>query len=288
MIFFVISIVMYLLQDFSNKQFCEFVGAPSVGKALIQNGICCLCASLTLLATGRLGEINVEMIILALLFGLTYLGTVFLLLCAFMRGSMGISTLMCNIGMFIAALYGMARFGDDFSAFVAVGYVCMLTAVILSTPTKKNTEKGGIVWFLLALGSGLCNGIVASVKREAVGIFDEDIQTFLTVGFFFAGIIAVIFALSIGKNREEAVAVIKKPRAVVFGVLAGVGTVLANLFQMKSLTVLPSTVVYPLTSGILVVSLWLASVFIYKETKAKTRNVISVVLCVIAVVMANM
>ena len=42
-----------------------------------------------------------------------------------------------------------------------------------------------------------------------------------------------------------------------------------------------------MTSGILVVSLWLASLLIYKETAAKPRNIVSVILCVAAIVLAN-
>lgn len=287
MIFFVLSILMYFIQDFSNKQFCEYVENSSIGTALIQNSICCICASATLTVTGRVDSIKLEMLPMALFFGITYLGTVFLLLCAFMKGSMGISTLMCNIGMFIAAIYGIVRFKDGFTLFIALGFVCMLIAVILSTPTKEKGDRGGIKWFMLALGSGLCNGIVASVKREAVAIFGENTESFLAIAFLFAGLIAAAFAFAVKKNRGDAIAVIRRPLAMIFGVFAGIGTVLANLFQMRSLITVPSTVVYPMTSGILVVSLWLASLLIYKETKAKARNVIAVVMCVIAIVFVN-
>ena len=71
------------------------------------------------------------------------------------------------------------------------------------------------------------------------------------------------------------------------GLFAGVGGVLANLFQMKSLVSIPSTVVYPLTSGLLVVILWLASVFIYKESRMRARNIAAVILCLFAILFSN-
>ena len=108
----------------------------------------------------------------------------------------------------------------------------MLAAVILATPKRQNGEKGGIVWFLFALGSGLCNGAVASVKREAVGLLADGIQPFLAVGFLFAGLFALLFALASKQNRVYAWNVLKRPRVTVFGVLAGVGTSGAYLCQM--------------------------------------------------------
>lgn len=287
MIFFILSILLYWLQNFSNKKFCLGVGQSAVGISLVQNAICCLCASAVLFATCRFEGLDAELFLPAALFGATYLGTVFLLLCAFMRGVMGLSTLLCNVGNFIAAFYGMLRFGDVFTPFIAGGYVCMLAAVILATPKKQSGERGGMVWFLFALGSGLCNGAVASVKREAVGFLADGIQPFLAVGFLFAGLFALLFALATKQNRAYAWGILSRPRVVLFGVLAGVGTAGANLCQMLSLNALPSTVVYPLTSGILVVSLWLASLLIYKETTAKPRNIVSVILCVVAIVLAN-
>ena len=286
MIYFILSILMYLVQDFSNKSFCLKVGKTSFGTALIQNAVCCICSSLTLVVGGGVVMLQPSHMLLAALFGLSFLGTVFLLLCAFMHGTVGLSTLICNIGMFVAAFYGIIRFGDGFTPFIAAGYVCMLLAVILSSPIGVS-ERGGVKWFLLALGSGISNGIVASVKREAVGIIADDIQSFLAFGFLFAGLIAAVFAFSLKKCRDDVICVISSPKIMLFGVFAGIGGVMANLFQMKSLVTLPSTVVYPLTSGMLVVILWLASVFIYKEAKIKPRNIAAIIFCLMAILFSN-
>lgn len=287
MIFFVLSILMYLLQNASNKKFCACVKTSSTGTALIQNAICCLCACALLAISSGFRLLSIKMSVIAILFGISYLGTVFLLLLAFANGTVGLSTLLCNIGMFIAAFYGVVRFSDALTVFIAAGGVCMLAAVILATPGKKKDEHVGRHWFLFALGSGFCNGVVASVKREAVGIAPQGISAFLAVGFLFAGLFALFFAFVNPKHREQALYVVKRPRIVIFGVLAGVGTAGGNLFQMQALTSLPATVVYPLTSGILVVSLWLASLWIYRETTAKPRNILSVILCVLAIILAN-
>lgn len=287
MVYFILSILAYLVQDFSNKSFCLKVGKTSFGTALIQKAVCCICSSLTLVVSGGVVMLKPSDMLLAALFGLSFLGTVFLLLCAYMHGTVGLSTLICNIGSFVATFYGIIRFDDEFTLFIAAGYICMLLAVILSSPIGEG-ERGGMKWFLLALGSGISNGIVASVKREAVAIIADDIQSFLAFGFLFAGLIAAVFAFSTKKYRQDVRCVVRSPRLMLCGVFAGVAGVHANLFQMKSLVTLPSTIVYPLTSGLLVVILWLASVFIYKESRIKPRNIVTIILCLLAILFSSL
>lgn len=82
--------------------------------------------------------------------------------------------------------------------------------------------------------------------------------------------------------------VLRRPKLVLCGALAGVGTAGGNLFQMLALTRLSSAVVYPLTSGFLVVSLWFASYLLYRETRLTWKNCLSVILCVAAIVMFNL
>ena len=288
MSFLVLSVLSYLVQDFSNKKFSLSVGRASFGTALVQNAVACICSFFTLVLTGRVTLLSQTAALLAVLFGISFLGTVFLLLCAFMHGTVGLSTLICNIGTFVAVFWGVIRFEDAFTPLIAGGFLCMLLAVILSTPFGKNEQKGGLKWFLFAIGSGLCNGIVASVKREAVGIISDNVESFLAFGFLFAGLFAIAFAFCFRENRRDAIRVIKHPLNIVWGVFAGVGGVLANLFQMLALKTVPSTVVYPLTSGVLVVTLWLASLLIYKETKAKPGNVLALVFCLLAILLVNL
>lgn len=287
MLFFAISIFLYLLQNFSNKQFSYTVKRSSTGITLVQNGVCVFCAAATLLCIGGFKILPIELMLLAVAFGCLYLLTVFLLLKAFTLGPMGNSTLLCNVGMFISAFYGIVRFGDDFTAFIALGAVLLFLAVLLCTPTDKEQKNGGLTWFLVALSSGLSNGIVASVKREAVALCPDDVQTFLFWGFLFAAIAALVVITLFKKNRADAATVIKRPKLLVCGILAGVGTAGANFFQMLALKTVSSAIVYPLTSGVLVVALWLASYLLYKETKLKVKNILAVIFCVAAIILVN-
>jgi len=287
MIFFCISILMYFLQNFSNKQFGRICGKSSAAISLMQNGICTLCAALVLVLFGNISLMPLKITVFAFAFGGAYLLTVFLLLKAFMYGSMGGSTLLCNIGMFISAFYGVIKFGDEFSLSIAAGTVLMLMAVILSAPKNENDEKADKKWFVYALGSGIANGIVASIKREAVDMMPDNINNFLCWGFIFAALIA-FFAIMTNNHRKTEVAVCaKNKKLILFGIFAGVGTAGGNLFQMYALKTVSSAIVYPFTAGTLVIVLYLASLLLYKETKLKIKNLLAVILCVAAIAVIN-
>ena len=163
----------------------------------------------------------------------------------------------------------------------------MLVSIILSTPKGKDGESGSWKWFLFAIGSGLCNGAVASVKREAVSMAGVSADNFLIWGFIFASIIA-FFTICINKERlSDAKKVVSDKKLILCGVFAGVGTAGGNLFQMLALTRLSSAIVYPFTAGVLVISLYLASLLIYKEIGFKLKNAVAVLLCIGAIVLIN-
>ena len=282
------SILSYLLQNFSNKQFSLSIKKTSAGTTLIQNGLCVCSAALFLMIVSGLKPLPFSVIGLAVLFGILYLLTVFLLLKAFSLGSMGASTLLCNIGNFISTFYGILRFHDAFTLYIAIGTVFLLCAVLLSTPRDRTAQRGGMRWFVTALASGLCNGAVASVKREAVALYAGDIQSFLMWGFFFATLTAIVIFCSQKRNRTDWHVVAQQPKLLLFGLLAGLGTAAANFCQMQAIRYVSSAIIYPLTSGFLVVALGVASVVIYKEARFTRGNLIAILCCVIAIVLVNL
>ena len=287
MFFFALSIIMYLVQNFGNKQYTKHTGESSTGVSLAQNAICTFSAAVILACFGKAKLMPPKIMLLALIFGALYLTTVFLVVKAFSLGSMGGTTLLCNTGMFISAIYGIIRFGDEFTLFIGIGVVLMFASILLSMPKDDKNQNSGIIWFTVALGSGFSNGAVASVKREAVAIFSQDSGIFLFWGFLFASAIAFALLISNKRNREDAFQVLGKKTPILYGICAGLGTAGGNLFQMLALDTVSSAIIYPLTAGFLVVSLELVSLLVYKETTLKLKNIFAVICCVSAIIIIN-
>ena len=283
-LFFVVSLLFYLLQNVSNKEYGRRFGKGTSSASVLQNGMCVCFSAAVMALPGGIGPMPLPFMLLAMLFGCFYLLTVFLLLRAFSFGSIGGSTLLCNIGMFISALYGVFVFRDDFTAGIGVGMACMFGAVILSIPKDKGS--GGMKWFGFALASGISNGIVASVKSTAVRLSGApDMRVFLFWGFLMASLLFGILLLVRKPVRSAACEAFRQcPRGVLLcGFGAGVGTSLANLFQMLALKNVSSAVVSPFTAGFLVVILWMLS----REIRFRAVHALSVLLCVLAILSVN-
>lgn len=290
MIYVGLSVAAYCLQNFANKAFGRRIAhrAPdSVTAALLQNGMAVLCCAVLLFCVGGGGVLPGMQMGLAAGFGLCYLLTVFLLLRAMTFGPLGGATLLCNIGMFISAGAGVVLFGDAFGLPIGLGMGCMLAAVILSMPRGTGASSGRR-WFWYALGSGLMNGAVATLKRAAVQLGASP-RGFLAWGFLFAALLVGVFlAIQPGRRAEVVQTVRGAPGLLLCGVLAGAGTAGGNLFQMMALTTVSSAIVYPFTAGFLVVALYLVSLCVYRETTLRVENVLTVLLCVAAILLAQL
>ena len=57
---------------------------------------------------------------------------------------------------------------------------------------------------------------------------------------------------------------------------------------MMALATVSSTIVYPFTAGFLVVALYLVSLCVYRETTLRVENVLTVLLCVAAILLAQL
>ena len=67
MLFFVISLMLYLLQNFSNKQFSGMIDRSGVSVTLVQNGLCVLSAAVILAVSGGMQVMPPSLMLLAAL-----------------------------------------------------------------------------------------------------------------------------------------------------------------------------------------------------------------------------
>lgn len=294
MIFLVLSLLLYLLQNIGNKEFSRRYGKASdddgSAVSLFQNGMCVFFSAVVLALSGGAKAVPAAVIPAIVLFGIFYLLTVFCLLKAMRLGSLGGSTLLCNLGMFVSSVFSIFAFNDIFNFYIGFGMLLFAAAIFLCS---LNGSDGGFnkKWLFFALSSGFLNGAVAIVKRYAVELSSElDMKSFLFWGFLCSAVFfVVIFAFQ--KSKKVIIAKVVKPNlggVALCGILAGIGTAGANLFQMEAIkSGLSSAVVYPLTAGFLVVALWIVSFVVYKEVKPKITNILAIILCLGAIVLSN-
>lgn len=61
-----------------------------------------------------------------------------------------------------------------------------------------------------------------------------------------------------------------------------------SVILVQNCLCLLSAVVFPLTSGFLVVALWFASYLFYHETKLTWKNSLAMIFCVLAIIILNL
>ena len=287
MIFFVLSLMAYMLQNYSNKTFSLKFGRA---EAPIQNELCVVGAALVLLVAGYARSMPSIAFLFAAIYGLMYFLTIYFLLLAVSGGSLGMSTIICNMGNIFSALFGILFYADPFGVFTVIGSVCMVLAVILSAPVSDKKKPQGRAWFFFALLSASTNGVLGSFKIHVTRTMPElHSGTFLFWSFLFASVFGfVIILLEVMRGLPVRKCVARLGTKALTGLGAGIGTALANLFFVLALASdVSSAILFPLNTGLLSVLLFLMSWLVFKDTKLTKRNVAALVICVLGAVFIN-
>lgn len=287
MLYFLFSYLSYLLQNLSNKEFNRALKNGGTGALLAQNGGSALVAAILFFTISDFELLSFKILLLSIAFGVFYLLTVFFLLKAFYLGAIGGSTLLCNTGMFLAAIYGVLIFKDAFTVFIAVSVAFMFVSVVLLTSKKEGENGFNIQWLICGLLSGLFNSFVALVKRAATAFYPDNTQNFLSWGFLFAALTALVMIIFNRNSRKDCIKVFKKPKLIICNVLTGFGNAGGNCFQMMALKTVSSAIIFPLNSCAISVTLWIVSFLFYKENKINIKNILAIVFCVAAIIIMN-
>ena len=289
MIFFVLSLAAYMLQNYSNKIFSLKFGARLTP---LQNALCVIGAALVLLVAGYARPMPSIAFLYAGIYGIFYFMTVFFLLRAFSTGPLGLCNIICNMGNFLSVFFGILAFNDSFNLFTVIGSVFMILAIILSAPASNGAgkKKGGYVWFIFAVGSAVCNGVLGSFKILVTKSLPEVASgTFLFWAFVSASIVGMLIIgteILRGLPIKECTARFGEKALVGFG--AGVGTAFGNLlFYLALASNISSAILFPLNAGSLALLCFLMSWLIFKDTKLTKRNVAALVVCILGIIFIN-
>ena len=287
MFFFVLSLAAYMIQNYSNKTFSLKFGGKL---APIQNELCVIGAALVLLVAGYAKAMPSIAFLYAGIYGVFYFLTIFFLLLAVSDGSLGLSTIICNMGNIFSAVFGILFYADPFGIFTVIGSICMVLAVILSAPPSDKKKSSSRAWFFFALLSACSNGTLGSLKIHVTRTMPElHSGTFLFWSFLFASAVGMlIIAVGIIRGLPIKECTARFGTKLITGLGAGLGTALANLFFFLALASnISSAILFPLNTGLLSTLLFLMSWLVFKDTKLTKRTLAALVICVLGAIFIN-
>ncbi len=243
---------------------------------------------------------------LAALFGLMFVQTLTSMTMTLSLGHMGISLLIQNSSLVVPVIYGMILWNEKMSVSKGIGIACVLAMLVLSAgdlstpdgnaPVSKANKGRWLLYLSLAfIGDSVLAILQGTMSRECANISSVTF-TFWTSAFsvLFAAIMVVYFRI-----RGCGALLPAWKGSAWFAMLCGAigaGTAGGNCFTIIAggnayaqplLRAIPSTVLFPMRSGGLVLIMWALGIWIYKE-KVSRRGIWMLIIGLTGLVLLNL
>ncbi|MCK9251692.1 MAG: EamA family transporter [Clostridiales bacterium] len=283
MIYLGFALLFYCIQNIANKEFSKTFPVKLRGIVFLD----AMAMTVVVAVIGLIGGIRLitgPVMLLAAGFGVAYAATIILLQNALALGPMGATKLLYNFYMVFPVLFSIFFCGETLTLPILLGIACMAGVTVLSVPRDKDPDPNRLKkdifrWFIVTLLATVSNGVLTIVKRSLSWRFPEaEPASFTFWGFAFAALICWSVVIGFKWRKQDFKTWTAHPRLMARFVLAvGLSTALASLFQMLSLETVPGVVVFPLTSGGVLLLLWVYSAIAYREP-VRIRGVLTLLL----------
>lgn len=214
----------------------------------------------------------------SMLFQLTYTR-------ALSMGNVSVTVMLANLAMIFNVVLSVVVFHDPLSPARIIGILLTIAVFIINTDFKT-TDKVQKSWFALALIALVSSGIAGCTQKifGELGPADET-RAFVSSSYLIGAVVTFLVYLILHcRNKRKTY----KTGLPVFLYALGVGGFLA-IFQTAyqySITVVPGTFLFPTYSGGCIIMSTLTGIVLFKD-KLKTRQLIGVLLGIVAVVLMN-
>ena len=277
MIYLLMAVLFFTIQGIGSKEYTRRF-PPKLEGILLNNGIALtLAAGILAICGGSFGLPPPELF-LALLFGVLFAVTVLSLVMAMSRGPMGMIMLLINLSMLIPVIAGALLFGESMTFQKVLGAVCVVGVLILSAFRAENKEKTYVPvrkWLPITLAAVLLNGSLGITQKSFQVLYPDALPIdFTMTAFACSALISLCGAGLLRMTGKPLITYFTAPARLFFSsFLLGAGSAGGNVLLLAALFTTPATIAYPVVQGGAVLTLWLASVLLYRE-KANTRSII--------------
>lgn len=279
MLFLLISILLYCLQNITNKAFSRHFPVR-LGGIILLDALAMSIVVLVFGLAGRAGRLEPAQLLYAFIFSAVYALTIITLQGAIASGPLGATILLNNIYMIFPVIFSLIFFQEVATVPKVIGIGCMFAVAILSAPRDSQMESGqkkaSLRWFLLTCATTLGNGTLTIMKRSLSWLYPEVSPAAFTFwGFLFFAIICWLLVIIMRLRHFDFSVWTADPKALGLSALGvGVATSGGTLFQLLALQTVPAIVVFPLNAGGLIIILWLYALIVYKD-KVRPVNLVA-------------
>ncbi len=187
------------------------------------------------------------------------------------KGPISYTNLISNSSMIIPALSGWLFFSEPLSAGKLVGVALMLLCVALSVQEDREQRKATLTWLALALGAGLCSGLVGVMQKfHQTSPHSGELMYFLVSAFAVASLFSTVRTLLAPKSDREPSPPLRGTLLFIVllsGVLGGACNVI-NLYLSGQIR---SIIFFPTVNGANLLLMLLVSTFFFHERLSRRR-----------------
>lgn len=296
MIFAIICIFSFVVQNMCCKEYGRRM-PDSLYSQLVMVAITTAIVTAITALLGGVQMMPVEGFLIAIAFGAFFVLTLSTMTIAMNSGHMGVTLLIQNSSLIVPVVYGLIFWDDKMSLMKGIGIACIFVMLVLSSgdtaaPTEAEKAKWNKKKWLIFTGLAFLGDSLLAIFQGYMGraCATTPATTFTFWTSLFSMIIAAIAVLVLRAGGKREVLFSGKKAGLAFALCClgiGVGTAGGNVFTIVALDKLKSSVLFfPLRSGALVLTMWLAGILIYRERVTK-RGIAMLLVGIAGLVLLN-
>lgn len=226
-----------------------------------------------------------EIWIYGILAGICYFSASIFTYIALGSGSFALTMLMLSYSLIFTIVYGIAFLKESASVFTYIGILMMLVSIYFVKAdghNEKRVKKNITPLWVIAMIISLCgNGFLGILSRmQQIRFNDAYTNEFMIICLSVSTV--VLFIFGIFKDWGKLFYILRY--GGVYAAISGMSNGASNLLGLIVNTMMPISIVSPLSAGIKNLISFLFSVFIFREKLGK-RQIIGVLMGTIALIL---
>lgn len=274
MLYFLLSSLSFTARNLVNKEYTRHFNSKDSN--LLFNTIGLTVTAVICAFIGGLETPSALLLLLAALFGICFVATVYFLIVSYAKGPLGLVQLVYGMSSVVPICVGVFMFNEPMSWIKVLGLICVLAVIFLSWRDKeaKNSKSVYIpakIWLPVTLLTTLLNGLLSAIQKMMVQWCpgtSTNVFNFwaFSIGALFGWIILLIMKLR-GKRYPDVSQNLKG--FTLASLLCGLFSSGGNILIMYALLTIPASVCNPALSTLNTIIIYLISLFYYKEGHSK-------------------
>ncbi len=218
------------------------------------------------------------------LFGLFYYAAVVFTANGYETGSMSLTSVILNMSLFIPLVYSCIVFGDSLNTQRVIGIVLVVLTMLLCMEVGGQKRRASLVWFLMALGAFVTNGMTSVLQKDYVFRSGEQrVMLYMSTAYVASALLFFINSAVIKGERTENP---KRTGMILVGaaVVSGLGSFGGNALMGHLCNKVDGTVLYPCINGGFCILCALVSFLLFRE-KPTRRKLLAIAVGTAAIVL---